>query len=150
MSQIPLISEVSAASVRFSPSRTWAGTLVTTAERAAHYLHLVAFPCAKCKGPVILGWIGTRADDISNETEIKKVGAVCLACGRCPETLIDPLEVSHFRPVQWEWTIEKKPEAIEPGGDPLPAELSLDADTDQSFTRATLRDVKPFPGPAVR
>jgi hypothetical protein len=85
---------------------------------------------------VILGWIGTREDDISKETEIKEVGAVCLACGCRPETLIDPLEAGHFRPVQWEWTIEKKPEATELGGDPLSAELSQDADTATKFSRA--------------
>ena len=99
MSQISMTSEVSAVSDRSSPPRTWAGTLVTTAARAAHYLHLVAFPCEKCTGPVILGWIGTRADEITNETEIKKIGAVCLACGCRPETLIDPFEAHHFRPV---------------------------------------------------
>jgi hypothetical protein len=48
---------------RFSPPRTWSGVL-EGAERATHHLHLVAFPCEKCNGPVILGWIGTREDDI--------------------------------------------------------------------------------------
>jgi hypothetical protein len=127
MSQIPLINEVPAVCARLSPPRTWAGAL-EGAERATHYLHLVALPCEKCKGPVILGWIGTREDDISKETEIKEVGAVCLSCGFRPETPTDSLQGRHFRPVEWEWTIDKKSDAIESGGAPLPAELSQDAD----------------------
>ena len=130
MSQIPLMQKARVVSTRSAPPRTWAGTLVDAAERATHYLHLVAFPCEKCQGPVILGWIGTREDDIARETEIKEAGAVCLSCGFRPDTKtrIDPLEACHFRPVQWEWAIDKKSDAIESGGDPLPAELSQDAD----------------------
>ena len=127
MSQIRLINEVPPVSGRFSPPRTWAGVL-EGAERATHYLHLVAFPCEQCKGPVILGWIGTREHDISKEREIKEVGTVCLSCGSRPETPTDSLQGRHFRPVEWEWTIAKKSDAIESGGDPLPAELSQDAD----------------------
>lgn len=130
MSQISLISEAPVRSGRTSPPRTWAGTLVKAAERATHYLHLVAFPCEKCQGPLILGWIGTREHDIAKETEIKEAGAVCLSCGFRPgtKTRIDPLEACHFRPVEWEWTIDKKSDATESGGDPLPAALSQDAD----------------------
>jgi hypothetical protein len=127
MSQTPLINEVPAVSARLSPLRTWAGAL-EGAERATHYLHLVAFPCEKCKGPVILGWIGTREDDISKETEIKEVGALCLSCGSRPEPRADSSQGCHFRPVEWEWRIDKKSDAIESGGDSLPAELSQDAD----------------------
>ena len=97
MSQIPLINKVPAVSCRFSPPR------MEGAERATHYLHLVAFPCEKCNGPVILGWTGTRQDDISKETKIKEVGAICLSCGCRPETSTDSLQGRHFRPVEWEW-----------------------------------------------
>jgi hypothetical protein len=130
MSQISLIHRTRVVSARTSPARNWAGTPVGAAERATHYLHLAAFPCDKCRGPMVLGWIGTREDDIAGETEVKEAGAVCLSCGARPEpaTRIDPLEVRHFRPVEWEWTVEKKPDAIESGSDPLPAELSQDAD----------------------
>jgi len=130
MSQTSLIQNARVFSARSSPSQTWAGTLVEGVGRATHYLHLAAFPCEKCQGPVILGWIGTREDDIAQETEIKEAGAVCLSCGFRPETKtrIDPLEACHFRPVEWEWTIDKKSEATESGGDPLPVELSQDAD----------------------
>jgi hypothetical protein len=125
MSQMPLINEAPAVCARYSPPRTWAGACI---ERASHYLHLVAFPCEKCKGPVILGWIGTREDDISKETEIKEAGAVCLSCGSRPETPTDSLQGRHFRPVEWEWAFDKKSDVIESDGDPLPVELSQDAD----------------------
>jgi len=129
MSQLSLINEAPVGSARTSPPRTWAGTLVNATERAKHYLHLMAFPCQKCKGPVIAGWIGKREDDITRETDIAGMGAICLLCGLRPESLIDPLAARHFRPVEWEWTAEERAEAMEPYADPLASELSQDADT---------------------
>jgi hypothetical protein len=131
MSHISSTNESPVVSSSSSLPRTWAGNLTRAAECATHYLHLLAFPCEKCNGPVVLGWIGAREDDISKETHIQRIGAVCLSCGHRPETLADPLAARYFRPVEWEWMIENKSEAIEPGGDPLPAELSQDADTDR-------------------
>ncbi len=128
MSPISSVDEAPRISPRSLQPRTWAG-FAQGAERATHYLHLSAFPCDQCKGPVIRGWIGTREDDIARETGINEVGAVCLSCGCRPESPSAPLEACQFRPVQWEWTIEKKPKAIEPGGDSLPAKLSQVADT---------------------
>ena len=128
MSQVALSNEDPVASGRISPPRTRAETLVKTAERATHYLHLMAFPCEKCSGPVVAGWTGKREDDITQETDITGIGAICLSCGSRPEALIDPLAARHFRPVQWEWMFENKPAVLEPNGDPLPDELSQDAD----------------------
>ena len=128
MSQVALSNEVPVASGSSSPPRTWAGALVNAEERATYYLHLMAFPCEKCKGPVVAGWTGKREDDITQETDINLVGAVCLSCGSRPETLIAPLHACHFRPVQWEWMVEIKPARLEPSGDPLSDELSQDAD----------------------
>jgi hypothetical protein len=129
MPEISSIRKAPVVSPRSSQPRTWAGTLVEPAERATHYLHLVAFPCEKCKGPVVLGWTGKREDDIARETEIKEAGAMCLSCGSRPATTtrIDPLEVHHFRPVDWEWTNDKKSDDMECDGGSLPAELSQDA-----------------------
>jgi hypothetical protein len=121
---IPLVNDRSGASA----SRTWAGTLVSSAERARVYLHLYAFPCDKCNGPVVVGSLGTREDDISKETAISVIGAVCLACGCRPETMIEPLAGHSFRPVEWEWAIGKHPDAADSGGDSLATELSQDAD----------------------
>jgi hypothetical protein len=128
MPQISLTNESPLGSGSTFPPRTWAGTLVKEAERATHYLHLMAVPCEKCKGPVIAGWIGKREDDISHETEITGTGAICLSCGSRPEALIDPLQARRFRPVEWEWLVEIKPAVLEPSGDPLSDELSQDAD----------------------
>jgi NADPH-dependent glutamate synthase beta subunit-like oxidoreductase len=127
MFQISLINEAPASSGRNSLPRTWAGAL-EPAERATHYLHLMAVPCGKCQGPVVAGWICRRDDDITQETEVTGMGAICLLCGVRPDALIDPLQACHFRPVEWGWAAEKKPAALEPEGDPLPAELSQDAD----------------------
>jgi hypothetical protein len=132
MSQVALMNQGLVVSGRALPSRNWAGTLARTSERATHYLHLMAFPCEKCEGPVVAGWIGKRKDDITRETEITGLGTICLSCGSRPEALIDPLAARHFRPVEWEWIADKKPEAIEPDGDPLASELSQDADSNNN------------------
>jgi hypothetical protein len=128
MPTISLTKEAPGGSAGISPPRTWAGTLVKAGEAVTYYLHLKAFPCEKCKGPVVDAWIGTRENDISSETETTEVGAVCLVCGRRPDALIEPLRALHFRPVEWEWSVENKSAALEPDGDPLTAELSQDAD----------------------
>jgi hypothetical protein len=101
--------------------------LVSIAAHAKHYLHLYAFPCDKCNGPVVVASLGTREDDISNETAVSEIGAVCLTCGVRPETMIQPLAGHRFRPVEWEWVI-RKPAAADSGGDSLTTELSQDAD----------------------
>lgn len=64
---------------------------------------------------------------ISNETAVSEIGAVCLACGVRPETMIEPLAGHRFRPVEWEWVIRKLA-AADSGGDSLATELSQDAD----------------------
>ncbi|HLJ89945.1 MAG TPA: hypothetical protein VKZ53_24265 [Candidatus Angelobacter sp.] len=107
---------------------------VTGAERAetehgTRYLHLSAFPCERCSGPVIAGWFGIQHDDISNETGIQDIGAACLACGSRPQVMVEPLAGHRFRPVEWEWAIREKAQPADGGDDSLAAELSQDADT---------------------
>ena len=126
MSDIPVVS--AALQGAASTARTWAGNLVGSREHATHYLHLSAFPCDKCNGPVILGSLATREDHLSRETEISRIGAVCLACGCRPETMIEPEAGHRFRPVEWEWAIKEDPLAADSGGDSLEVELSQDAD----------------------
>jgi hypothetical protein len=125
LAQGEVMSKISSASDSSRPSalRTWAGNLETTAAR--HYLHLYAFPCDRCQGPVVVGSLGTREDDISKETAINVIGAVCLACGRRPEATIEPLVGNSFRPIEWEWEIRKQP-----GGDSLETKLSQHANID--------------------
>ena len=130
LAQGEFMSKISSAndSSRASALRTWAGNLVSSAAPAKHYLHLYAFPCDKCSGPVVVGSLGTREDDISKETAISVIGAVCLACGCRPETIVEPLVGHGFRPVEWEWAVGKQPDVADPGG-ALETELSQDADT---------------------
>src|ERR1051326_2481870 len=45
------------------------------------YLHISAYSCDRCRGPVISGSTAVRESEISKETEVKKVGAICLSCG---------------------------------------------------------------------
>ena len=123
MSQIALTRDVPDASERASPPRNWAGTLTKAGECATYYLHLMAFPCDKCKGPVIAGWIGRREDELTRETEITGMGTICLLCGARPEALIDPAAARHFRPVEWPWIADKKTEATMADADPLASEL---------------------------
>jgi len=125
------ISKLSSASDTSGASalRTWAGYPERTASRAKHYLHLYAFPCDKCHGPVVVGSLGTRENDISKETAIGAIGAICLACGCRPERMIEPLAGHTFRPTEWEWEIMKQPAATDAGGDSLESELSQDSDT---------------------
>jgi hypothetical protein len=122
MSKISSVSDSS----RASALQTWAGNLESTG--AKHYLHLYAFPCDKCQGPVVVGSVGTRENDMSKETAISVIGAVCLACGCRPETTIEPLVGNSFRPIEWEWEIRKQPAATDSGGGSLETELSQDAD----------------------
>jgi hypothetical protein len=131
LAQGEVMSKISSArdSSRASVLRTWAGNLESTSARAKHYLHLYAFPCDKCNGPVVVGSLGTREDDISKETAISVIGAICLACGCRPETIVEPLVGHSFRPMEWKWAVGKQPAAADPGGGSLETELSQDADT---------------------
>lgn len=107
MSQVPVAADVPVAHARAMPPMTWNGALVAAAETATHYLHLTALVCAQCNGPVIAGFMGTRHDDISKETDIRDVGAACLACGFRPEILMEPSVDHHFRPIEWNYVIKQ-------------------------------------------
>lgn len=68
-----------------------------------HYLHLSAYPCDTCAGPVIAGSTSVRESEISKETEIKTVGpAICLSCGHKQDTATEPARVRHLLPITWE------------------------------------------------
>ena len=106
MSEVPEFSDDPVVHNRMMPPMTWNGTLGGPEETATHYLHLTAFPCQKCNGPVIAGTLGTRHDDISRETDIRVVGAICIACGLRPEAILAPAVDHRFRPVEWRWAIK--------------------------------------------
>jgi hypothetical protein len=126
MSEVPEVIRGQVPQVRAMPPMTWNGTLVGATETETHYLHLSAFPCEKCNGPLIAGSIGTRHDDISQETDIRKVGAACIACGFRPEIMVESSMKHSFRPIEWNWVIHDQAQPAGPSANALPAELSQD------------------------
>jgi len=114
MSQVPVAGDGSAGQARAMPPMTWNGTLAGAAGTQTQYLHLTAFPCEKCNGPVIAGSLGQRCDDISKETDITKIGAACIACGFQPVVLIEPSVGHRFRPVEWKWMIKEQAQPVDP------------------------------------
>jgi len=66
------------------------------------YLHLSAFPCDACAGPVVAGSLAVRENEISKETDIRQVGAICLSCGHRQSAATEPARARHFPPMQWE------------------------------------------------
>jgi hypothetical protein len=67
-----------------------------------HYLHLSAYVCDECNGPVIAGSTAVRENEISKETGITPVGAICLSCGHRQSRPSAPGRVRHFLPIEWE------------------------------------------------
>jgi hypothetical protein len=132
MSQSSLFNETPLGPDTISSPLTWGGTLGQDAGHPTHFLHLMASPCEKCKGPVVAGWVCKREDHITQETEITGIGTICLSCGSRPDALIDPLGACRFRPVEWEWKVECKPAVPGPDGHLVPTELSRDADRAES------------------
>jgi hypothetical protein len=68
------------------------------------YLHLSAYSCDNCAGPVIAGSIGVRENEISKETDIRQVGAICLSCGQRQSKATGLGLTRSFPPMQWEFT----------------------------------------------
>jgi len=98
-------------------------------DQPKHYLHISATPCAVCRGPVIAAWTGVRQTEISGETEITRIGAVCLFCGAKPETMLHDRDTRfHFRPVEWDWVLDRNIKPYENVSDSVSMELSQDAD----------------------
>jgi hypothetical protein len=65
------------------------------------YLHLSAYPCDACNGPVIAGSLAVRENEISKETDIRQVGAICLSCGRRQSAATAPARTRHLLPMEW-------------------------------------------------
>jgi hypothetical protein len=66
------------------------------------YLHLSAYACEKCNGPVISGSLAVRENEISRPTEIRHVGAICLACSHRQNEASESRRVRHFSPTEWD------------------------------------------------
>jgi hypothetical protein len=67
-----------------------------------HYLHVRAYSCDECGGPVISGSTGVRENEISRETDIREVGAICLSCGHRQNKAAGSGDTRDFPPVQWD------------------------------------------------
>ncbi len=65
------------------------------------YLHLSAYCCDNCTGPVIAGWLAVRENEISKETDIRQVGALCLSCGHRQSKATEPARARDLSPVEW-------------------------------------------------
>jgi len=66
------------------------------------YLHLSAYHCDKCEGPVVSGTIAVRENEISNETDLREVGAMCLACGHKQAQASESSFTRRCAPVDWQ------------------------------------------------
>ncbi len=66
------------------------------------FLHISAYPCDQCAGPVIACSFSVRENEITKPTEIRKVGAMCLACGHKQDQPTEPARARHLSPVEWE------------------------------------------------
>lgn len=76
------------------------------------YLHVSAYSCATCRGPVISGWTVVREDEISKETDIRNAGAICLTCGHRQNKGTAPRGTRDFPPVQWDPPNADEPEHL--------------------------------------
>ena len=127
MSQVPRSEGGSVAQATAMPPMTWNGTLTDATNSMTHYLHLAVIRCANCNGPVIVGSLGTRQDDISREINHREIGARCLACGFKPEIMVEPAVEHRFRPVQWNWVIRHCEQTADLRADQSSPELSPEA-----------------------
>jgi hypothetical protein len=66
------------------------------------YLHLSAYACDLCAGPVIAGAVAVRENEISKETGITPVGAICLSCSHRQSGPTEPGRARHLLPIEWD------------------------------------------------
>jgi hypothetical protein len=66
------------------------------------YLHLSAYSCDSCHGPVVSASLAVRENAISKETDIRQVGAICVSCGHRQQNASGTAAVRHFSPMEWE------------------------------------------------
>lgn len=77
------------------------GSVLKNLSTKKQYLHITAYACDKCKGPVVAGSLGVRETVISRETEVQLLEGVCLSCGNKQDRLPDASYVREFLPVEW-------------------------------------------------
>jgi hypothetical protein len=72
------------------------------------YLHLSTYPCDTCAGPVVAGSLAVRENEISKETDIRQVGAICLACGQRQSEATAPARARHLLPMEWAQVMQSR------------------------------------------
>lgn len=65
------------------------------------FLHLCAYSCDKCRGPVVSASLGVRENEISKESQIRQVGAMCLECGHRQNQATERLRSRYLPPIEW-------------------------------------------------
>ena len=65
------------------------------------YLHLCAYSCNKCRGPVVSASLGVRENEISKESPMRQVGAICLECGHRQNQATERLRARYLPPIEW-------------------------------------------------
>jgi hypothetical protein len=76
------------------------------------YIHLCVYPCNTCEGPVVNGSVAVRENEISEETDLREVGAICLSCGHRQSEAGETAFTHYFPPLEWEPIIAFNPAAI--------------------------------------
>jgi DNA-directed RNA polymerase subunit RPC12/RpoP len=66
------------------------------------FLHISVYKCDKCQGPVVAGSTGVRENEISRETDIQELGAVCVSCGHRQSHVTAPGATWEMPPIRWE------------------------------------------------
>jgi hypothetical protein len=65
------------------------------------YLHLSAYHCDKCDGPLISASITVRENEISKETDVREVGAMC-PCGHKQAEASEATLARRCPPMEWQ------------------------------------------------
>src|SRR5690349_671972 len=66
---------------------------------STHHLHLRAYVCNKCNGPVVATTLSVRKAPISGEIATAQLVASCLLCGDRPVIVDEP--GFGFAPIEW-------------------------------------------------
>jgi hypothetical protein len=66
------------------------------------YLYLSAYRCDHCDGPVVRGSIAVRENEISKETDIREIGAICLSCFHRQNRTTEHALIRYCSPIEWE------------------------------------------------
>jgi RNase P subunit RPR2 len=95
------VGEVGSPANRRGPFHTEGVNPLIRLSPGKQYLHLTAYRCDQCRGPVVAGSLGTRETAIERETQVSLLGGICLACGNRQDHLPDAGTTRGFMPVEW-------------------------------------------------